>query len=91
MAAFWEEADHSVGHMFSLCFGYLWFWLFPVLNLGAGFGCYLSGLCIRFTCTIDDARCYLLGPQQGATQAAVTTNEKLRRLKSSCSFSVACF
>ena len=34
---FAEIASHSVGHLFSLCFVYLCFWLFPILVLRAGF------------------------------------------------------
>ena len=35
---FWEIAAHSLGRGYSLCFVYLWFWLFPALVLRAGFG-----------------------------------------------------
>ena len=38
MATFWEIAAHSVDHMFSLYFEYLYFLLFPVLVLRAIFG-----------------------------------------------------
>ena len=38
VATFWEMAAGSVGRVFSLCFGCLWFWVFPVLVLGLGFG-----------------------------------------------------
>ena len=34
---FWEKAAHSVGLLSSLCFVYLWFWLFPIWVLRAGF------------------------------------------------------
>ena len=33
----WEKATHSVGHMFSLSFVYLYFYLFHILVLRAGF------------------------------------------------------
>ena len=36
----------SVGCMFSLYFENLWFWMFPVLVLGAGFGFRLLWLLI---------------------------------------------
>ena len=38
MAAFSAVAAHSVGRVFSLCLGSLWFKLFPVLVLGLGLG-----------------------------------------------------
>ena len=34
---FWEIAAHSVDHILSLYFDFLWVRLFPVLVLGAGF------------------------------------------------------
>ena len=36
-SSFWEIDAHSVEHMFSLYFDYLYFKLFPVLVLRAGF------------------------------------------------------
>ena len=38
MATFWEIAAHLVGHILSLSFIYLYFYLFPILVLRAGFG-----------------------------------------------------
>ena len=46
---FWEMAAPSVGRMFSLCFGCLWCWLFPVLVLGAAVGFWLLQFLI-FAC-----------------------------------------
>ena len=44
MTTFWEKAVHSVGHLFSLYFVYLWFWLFLILVLRAGFAFWLLHL-----------------------------------------------
>ena len=42
MATFWEIAAHPVDHNFSLYFDYLYYLLFPVLVLRAGFAYFFT-------------------------------------------------